>query len=242
MECAIQIAQPQYYCNMSGWVLLLPFLEEQVLYQQLGPFDSEHLMTEDPSMQTWVTDTRKQEGLMQRPSVFVCPSNQTLPVPDNQTTPHTTTGTYAFVSGMNGPSYNDQAGPVKLHNTGVFVYLLTYRIRDITDGLSKTAFVGEIVKGNTAASSNIWSLANRHLDSLRTTELPLNTIPGSKVPSPPIWNDSGAYIVGAFGSDHPQGGNFLFGDGHVVFIPETIDKNNYNAMATINKADTFNQP
>ena len=131
---------------------------------------------------------------------------------------------------------------MKLHNTGVFVYLLTYRIRDITDGLTKTAFVGEILKGNTDISRNVWSLANRHLDSLRTTELPLNTIPGSKVPSPPIWNDSGVYIVGAFGSDHPQGGNFLFGDGHVVFIPETIDKNNYNAMATINKGDTFNQP
>jgi prepilin-type N-terminal cleavage/methylation domain-containing protein/prepilin-type processing-associated H-X9-DG protein len=246
MECAIQIAQPQYYCNMSGWVLLLPFLEEQVLYNQLGPFDSERLMTEntDPSLglQAWKSDPRKKEGLMQRPSVFVCPSSQTLPVPDNQTTPPTTTGTYAFVSGINGPSFNDQAGPVKLHNTGVFVYLLTYRIRDITDGLSKTAFVGEILLGHTAASSNIWSLANRHLDSLRSTELPLNTIPNSKVPSPPIWLSGSTYIVGGFGSDHPQGGNFLFGDGHVVFISETMDKNNYNAMATINKGDTFNQP
>ncbi|HTQ40413.1 MAG TPA: DUF1559 domain-containing protein [Pirellulales bacterium] len=242
-ECAIANTQLQYYCNMSGFVLILPYLEEQLLYNMLSPFDSERLLTEDPTMQAWKTDPNKLNGLAQRPAVYVCPSSQTLPTPDGQApnaSPFYTTGTYAFVSGTNGPSNGDSADPVKLHNTGAFVYLLTKRFIDITDGLSKTALVGEIRAGNTAVSSNIWSVANRHLDSLRTTELPLNTIPGSSTPSPPIWNDSGVYIVGAFGSDHVGGGNFLFADGHVRFFTDTIDSKNYNAMATISKGDSFN--
>ena len=72
-ECAIANTQLQYYCNMSGFVLLLPFLEEQVLYTQLGPFDSERLMTEDPSLQAWVSDSRKKRGL--------CSGHQSLSVP-----------------------------------------------------------------------------------------------------------------------------------------------------------------
>jgi prepilin-type N-terminal cleavage/methylation domain-containing protein/prepilin-type processing-associated H-X9-DG protein len=242
-ECAIANTQLQYYCNMSGFVLILPYLEEQQLYNMLSPFDSQRLLTEDSTMQAWKMNQNKLNGLAQRPAVYVCPSSQTLHTPDGQAanaSPAYTTGTYAFVSGTNGPSNDDSADPVKLHNTGAFMYLLTKRFVDITDGLSKTAFVGEILAGNTAVSSNIWSVANRHLDSLRTTELPLNTIPGSSKPTPPIWNDGGVYIAGAFGSDHVGGGNFLFGDGHVRFFTDTIDSKNYNAMATINKGDSFN--
>jgi prepilin-type N-terminal cleavage/methylation domain-containing protein/prepilin-type processing-associated H-X9-DG protein len=242
-ECAIANTQLQYYCNMGGFVLLLPYLEEQTLYNMLSPLDSQRLLTEDPSLQAWKTNPAKLAGLQQRPAVFVCPSSQTLPDPDTPSSPAgMKTGTYAFVSGTNGPSFTDQADPVKLHNTGAFLYLLTKQLKDITDGLHSTALVGEIRGGNRDDSRNLWAMANRHLDSLRTTEQPLNTPPGAKTPAPPIWNDGGLYIVGAFGSDHVGGANFLFGDGHVRFFTDVVDSKNYNAMATINKADAFNLP
>jgi prepilin-type processing-associated H-X9-DG protein len=37
---------------------------------------------------------------------------------------------------------------------------------------------------------------------------------------------------GAFGSRHPGEANSCFGDGHVVFIPDTIDMPTYQAMST----------
>ncbi|HZZ29561.1 MAG TPA: DUF1559 domain-containing protein [Pirellulales bacterium] len=250
-ECAIAVNQVQYYCDMSAWVLLLPFLEEQQLYNMLSPFDSQRLLTEDPSLQDWTNNLNKLNGLAERPAVFVCPSSMTLPFPDGQTAtvptagkPIYTTGTYAFVHGMNGPYPSSNplssidATTVKLHNTGPFVYLLTRKFTDITDGLSKTAFVGEIRSGNTAASSNKWCMANRFQDSLRTTASQLNTTPGSMIV--PFYNDAGTIETGGFGSDHVGGANFLFGDGHVKFFTDTVDFKNYNAMATINKGDSFN--
>ena len=59
---------------------------------------------------------------------------------------------------------------MKLHNTGVFNYLLLCKLKDITDGLSKTAFVGEIREGHKPVSSNVWTFALRHADCLRSTE------------------------------------------------------------------------
>ena len=36
--------------------------------------------------------------------------------------------------------------------------------------------------------------------------------------------------VGGFGSYHPGGGNFAFGDGHVRFLGETIDPATYQQL------------
>ena len=102
------------------------------------------------------------------------------------------------------PTYGINADKVKLHNTGPFVYLLTRKLRQITDGLSKTAFVGEIRDGHTAASSNIWTIGSRHVDSLRTTDALLNTPPGANIP--PFYLDGTVRLNGAFGSDHPEWG------------------------------------
>jgi len=37
-------------------------------------------------------------------------------------------------------------------------------------------------------------------------------------------------VVGGFGSRHPSGGNFLFGDGRVTFLTETIDMDVYRQL------------
>ena len=41
--------------------------------------------------------------------------------------------------------------------------------------------------------------------------------------------------VGGFGSDHPQGAMFGFGDGHVSFLSESISMDVYRALG--NRAD-----
>ncbi len=38
---------------------------------------------------------------------------------------------------------------------------------------------------------------------------------------------------GAFASNHPGGAQFLFGDGHVEFINDSIDPDTYQNLSTI---------
>jgi prepilin-type processing-associated H-X9-DG protein len=236
-ECAIQLTDWKYHSQASGFIFILPFLEEQNLWDKIGWNSPERVWVYAHS--AWASNAGKLAGLATRPQVFVCPSSDTLPIPDSPTlNPPEATGTYAFVSGKNGPSAGNNAALLKLHNTGVFNYLLLTKLKDITDGTSKTAYVGEIRSGHLPVSSNVWSFALRHLDCLRTTEALLNTPPGLKIP--PYYDDGGNIVNGAFGSIHPNGANFLFGDGRVDFIPDTINKAAYDAMATIDQGETVN--
>ncbi len=242
-ECAIANTDLRYYCDMSAFVLMLPFLEERTIYNLVSPNDPKRLLTEQTPYDQWVFVQDKLTGLLQRPPVFVCPSSQTLPDPINNLsffgvqTP-SKTSCYALMHGIYGPTYGIDADKVKLHNTGPFVYLLTRKLKDITDGLTNTAFVGEIRDGHTQASSNIWVVANRHLDSLRTTDALLNTPPNSQIP--PYYAENGVYDNGAFGSNHVGGAYFVFGDGHVKYVVDTISYNIYQAMATIAGGETLN--
>lgn len=236
-ECAIWATDWKYHSQMSGFVMLLPFLEEQNLWDQIGWNSPERVYVYTKT--AWASNPVKIAGLATRPQVYVCPSSDTLPIPNNPVrTPPEATGSYAFVSGKNGPSSGNNAALVKLHNTGVFNYLLLAKLKDITDGTSKTALVGEIRAGHTLESSNVWTFALRHADSLRTTEALLNTPPGSSIP--PVYDDGGIKRNGAFGSIHPNGANFVFGDGRVDFISDTINKAVYDAMATIDQGENVN--
>ena len=236
LECAIASTDFKFHSNMSGFVLLLPFLDERPLSDQFGVNTPQRVLVYNET--PWASEPAKIAALATRPKVFICPSSQTQPIPDGSTgAAPPATGTYAFVSGTNGPTYGINAEKVKLHNTGAFVYLLTRKLRQITDGLRKTAFVGEIRAGHTAASSNVWTLVRRHVDSLRTTNALLNTPPGADIQ--PYYLDGSTRLNGAFGSDHPGGANFVFGDGHVTFIQDTVSKSIYDAMATIEGGENF---
>jgi len=46
----------------------------------------------------------------------------------------------------------------------------------------------------------------------------------------------------AFGSKHPGGANFLFGDGSVRFLAETIDGTLYGRLAAINDGNPVQIP
>jgi len=236
LECAIASTDFKYHSNMSGFVLLLQYLDERPLFDRFGVNSPERVLVYTET--AWASNPDKIAAIAARPKVFVCPSSQTEPIPAGNTsgTPPAT-GTYAFVSGAYGPTYGINADKVKLHNTGAFVYLLTRKLRQITDGLSKTAFVGEICAGHTPASSNIWTIGGRHTDSLRTTDALLNTPPGADIQ--PYYLDGSVRLNGAFGSDHPGGADFVFGDGHVTFIADTVSKRLYDAMATIDEGENI---
>jgi prepilin-type processing-associated H-X9-DG protein len=88
--------------------------------------------------------------------------------------------------------------------------------------------MGEVVEGHTGNSSNIWLLGSRHTDTLRSTENPLNTKPGTGITTD-LYD---LKVNGAFGSRHSGGALFGFGDGHVQFITDNISLPLYKALST----------
>ncbi len=219
----------------SGFVMILPYLELKPLYDQFAPFAKGAVYPAAPNDQSDGTTNGWQTAAMvdavkQRPPVFVCPSDMSEPLRDN-----IANASYALVHGSRGPSYGIDQKLVKHYNTGMFNYRTSYKIRDVVDGTSRTLFVGEVLKSDSVESSNRWVIGSRHLDSMRTTENPVNTKPGEGI----VLDLYGYKCNGAFGSQHPGGANFVFGDGHVVFVSENVDLKTYQAMSTREGGETY---
>jgi prepilin-type N-terminal cleavage/methylation domain-containing protein/prepilin-type processing-associated H-X9-DG protein len=236
----------------SGFLLILPQLELQPLFDAFdfangGPW---RWAPGNTAVGELTNPARNGPAAATRPPVYVCPSDNSEPLVTN-TFPDiggrlVATGNYALVHGRYGPSGNVPGltgdcgtggnigfnNPVKVMNTGVFVYLLARTPAHVRDGLSNTMFAGEVIAAHTIDSRNIWSFTFRHCDSLRNTENPLNTPPGSGIVFPTTANSTPQRCNGAFASRHPGGGQFVFGDGRVAFLSDTINQATYRALST----------
>ena len=221
---------------ISAFVKILPYIEQQAIAAALDlkrqsmtiwPADGDD---SDGYFGPWATPA-VQQALNTRPSVYVCPSSDSNPQSDWeiyqsgvgwQLPP--ATGDYAMCMGHRGPTWARDLDAVKLKNSGGFMYLTEFSIREMEDGTSGTIFSGEVLDSHTYDSGNIWSRAERHLDGMRTCDNPINTLPGLGVIHSKRVSSTGRYSAnGAFGSKHPRGANFSFGDAHVEFLSEDID-------------------
>jgi prepilin-type N-terminal cleavage/methylation domain-containing protein/prepilin-type processing-associated H-X9-DG protein len=245
--------------GISGFVKILPFLELQSVYNALDlkkqglTIWPAHVDGPINYSGTWRT-AAVQQALSNRPQVFVCPSADSSPFSEYEIynaaqgwEPSPATGDYALCMGHRGPKWGRDLDWVELKNSGVFMYLREFELRQIEDGTSTTFFGGELVESHTLDSGSLWSRAERHLDSLRTTDNPINTPPGLGEVHKKRAGPTQQYAAnGAFGSKHAGGANFYFGDGHVEFISEGIDLPTYVAYATRASIelteDSSNQP
>jgi prepilin-type processing-associated H-X9-DG protein len=179
----------------------------------------------------WVTtvvlDPNSKNGLavITRPPEFVCPSDLSPPTTAlhgdaNDVEGTGATGSYAVVGGTQGPPGHPSS--IKIDNDGPFIYKRQYGRKDIVDGVSHTFFVGEGKDG-----LNKWTAGQRH-STIRYTTNALN-MPTNIAKQD---NDDGQIFTGTFASRHSGGANFAFGDGHVVFVSDTIDMVLYMALST----------
>ncbi len=143
--------------------------------------------------------------------------------------------------------HNDVEAPIDVKNTGVFFLNSRVRYEDVEDGTSQTIFFGEKptdptelgwASGTRATLRNTGSAINGafrpllsasgatdEADDVAATAGTAATKPGEAPPDP----------VGGFGSKHPGGSNFGFGDGSVKFLKSSINPKVFQLLG--NRAD-----
>ncbi len=121
-------------------------------------------------------------------------------------------------------------------------------LRDVTDGLSNTIAIGEAGGGRLAGAPDgenptypVWAGSPKggsgtsltHWGPLREAwhGVPINLSNGGGPAGDPSSWDKG------FGSLHPGGAMFLFGDGSVHFLAETINLDAYDNLGQMNDGD-----
>lgn len=212
----------------SGFVEILPYIEYHDLYNDLD-IGNGGLWNRNVDDLGWYNDRSKCKGIKKHLEILHCPSDPSKEISDVYLPVHAATASFALVQGTIGPD-----APVhiaKYENDGLFVYVTRRKPAQVTDGLSKTSMIGEVVLSDVWESSNTWSYALVNADCLRTTRNPLNTQPGAGV----VLERQN----GAFGSHHPGGANFCYADGHIKFMDNTVNQHVYMAYSTMRGSDAF---
>lgn len=236
--------EPNGISSASGFVLILPYIEDQSLWdncrfsdtslQYPGILNQKDLLGPN----TCATDPVRAKVLESRPPSYVCPSNVSEPYTLEQfgsAQIRYATGTYALCMGSKGVG---SSGDYKYNNNGMFFYYVTRTQKQITDGTAKTMFAGEVRDASGSvenpthpANGNHWPEATRFSQSLRSTTNPVNTPYGTGASI--FTETSGRRTNGCFSSEHPGGAQFVYGDGHVDWVSDFIDTNIYKAQSTI---------
>jgi prepilin-type N-terminal cleavage/methylation domain-containing protein/prepilin-type processing-associated H-X9-DG protein len=246
-----------------GWAsFLLPYIEQGNIYNQIN-------FSQGVGVKANVAVSQMPLKIYQCPSD---PSQQNFGVYDSNFTSPIVTVAHSNYVGCNGweecfsnaggngrgDGSDGLAGGVGLAGDGLFFRNSHIRVADVTDGLSKTIFVGERSANH---SPSTWSgaVAGGRCPAWMATQ-PVTT-PYAPPPGPPYDNaDFGEALVLAHGNgthlpsaDYPiydpdtfysmhagRGANFLFGDGSVHFLTSSINPTTYQYLCTIAGGEVAN--
>lgn len=233
---AQSVLPPGYITNLTttgvetgpgwGWCsMLLPHLEQSMLWSGLNM----SLPIEDPSNKTARQTTMP---------TLLCPANEILypawpaEVRDASGNPTRLICKVGFAPymGMMGPTDTSPIGE------GLFFRNSRLRMADIIDGTSQTIAVGErayvLGEGTWVGAVTGASLfpdpgeGEISLPNLKPSSGMILGYAGSRGPGSPQSEINQYYSL------HGPGANFLFADGHVEFLPTSLDGAVYGALAT----------
>jgi prepilin-type N-terminal cleavage/methylation domain-containing protein/prepilin-type processing-associated H-X9-DG protein len=220
-----------------GWsVELLPYVEQGNLYTQLNP-------TGRTLRQVFLATGGV--ALLQTPlSVFMCPSDVVAPLNDNRPFTVIAGGTATKIAISNYPGNGGNDG-----DTGFFQADKQIRFSDVTDGTSNTLAIGERRSRQPGTTNGpfaaVWAgMSDQSGESAGGgSNGPQGCVRGYTYYRMPdgytgtgvTWPDQG------FSSQHTGGANFVFGDGHVQYIRESINWTDPNTSKTSPNFGTFNR-
>jgi len=256
------------WANDTGsWLVqTLPYMEQSALYSAFKPTTSTLGTTTNDVNANWIAAGRPNARL----PYGACPSDPGLPNPTcisyiGSLGPQCAAGNCAYdpnqgwckpeVSGLGGgvagmgyttsPDHGNTITASELR--GVFNRLgVTVTLLSVSDGLSNTIFVGETFPSmhDHLPGGDWWNYNSGA--SHCTTIIPINgpkTGPAGTCGSTAAiqrwdnWNMSWG-----FRSNHTNGANFLFGDGSVHFINQSIDMRTYQLLGCRNDGMPANIP
>ena len=210
-----------------NWITqILPYMEQKNAYQRLnfnvGIYQTANLTVRGTAMTILLCPSMARGGL----SSFGAGSSMN----------------YAATSDYAACHHHIEA-PIDVDNKGVFFLNSHLRLDQIDDGLSHTIFLGEKpqfgdelgwASGTGATLRNTGSPIN--LTKKEPTDLaPFVILPTEDIsehifdPNAPS-NPGGPVVVGGFGSRHPHGANFVFGDGSIRFLRNGINLRIYQQL------------
>jgi prepilin-type N-terminal cleavage/methylation domain-containing protein/prepilin-type processing-associated H-X9-DG protein len=205
----------------ASWMLqILPYLEQKSVLRRyndsVGVYGAENLTVRGAELE-----------------VFLCPSDSGTRRLGNRVA----LNNYAAC-------HHDVEGPIDADNHGVFFLNSHLRNEEITDGTANTIYLGEKPLDGTELG---WASGTR--GTLRNTGTPINhTLPRlsaflapdeveslpidgeTTAPADPTETAPNVIPVGGFGSSHPGGSNFAFGDGSVRFLKNSINAKVYQCL------------
>ncbi len=217
----------------GGWswsTLLLPFIEQGNIHDQIN-------FNQSPD------DSSNANAIRSTIPIALCPSDLAPEINDDPSLANQATTSYLATAGCNVyiPSGCNGA------DEGAFFHNSERKFRDFTDGLSNSAVVGEVFwrigsysSGNTIRNTQHYygglitgkwftfgdtcgtgtgtadSDYRRTYAVMRSGAVPINNYD----PSGDTWWDTSHH---GFGSHHPGGAHFMFGDGSTHFVSEHIE-------------------
>lgn len=206
----------EWHTGWSWGTWILPFIEQENLYKQLNPANLAPVNTYSQNPIPIQTEL----------DFYICPSDtvktlnpsRTFYNNADRTGTQMTAASSSYVGSQGYQTPNPQtASPPHAENVqgdGVLYWASEVGFNDVTDGTSNTFIVGERCQrvGTVNHNASIWAATTPGTRNRHITLASVDT-GGRQI------NDTHA---NSFSSLHPTGTQFVFCDGSVHFIPETI--------------------
>jgi prepilin-type N-terminal cleavage/methylation domain-containing protein/prepilin-type processing-associated H-X9-DG protein len=246
---AFRTFPPGWDPHGAGWTAhILPYIEQEALYMAINFTE-----TGPGGFGNWDTDGSPNQKACETIIVtFRCPTIALQEHMDYNGIEARVPASYRGNGGSTAasddpstlvPGYTDAFDGPQDHN-GVFDSCSSYKLKDISDGLTKTIVVAESPTDPDFTKDNqgmdFWYIGSPQIDpcNCRTnvsateyTEFVGSTIVHMNV----RWTLPGTHgtlMEMSFGSWHPSGAHFLMGDGSVHWLSENMDLRVYQSLST----------